>query len=241
MLEDGHRVNDVTGPQEMDLPEDLEMVRSGYDLAAGRYAAARDLFRNEPHLDRFIELLPPPAAVLDIGCGSGVPVARYLVQRGYEVTGFDIAPRQIELARAQVPGASFEVRNMLDLEPDELEADGLVSLYAVFHTPRICHGELLSRFGSFVRPGGALLLTMGANEWEGTESDFHGVEMFWSHYDANTNRKLVEAAGFDIKYAEIDERGGEAHQVILAIRRSPHASPLAAQAQSNCKERQPSW
>lgn len=210
--------------QGMDLPESLEVVRSGYDLAAARYAAARDLFENEPHLDRFTELLPPPAGVLDIGCGSGVPVDRYLVQRGYEVTGFDLSSKQIELARAQVPGASFEVRNMLELKADELETDGLVSLYAVFHTPRTGHRELLLRFGSFVRPGGALLLTMGANEWEGTESDFHGIEMYWSHYDPDTNRKLVEAAGFDIESAEVHERGGEAHQVILAIRRAPQVS-----------------
>ncbi|MDQ3766544.1 MAG: class I SAM-dependent methyltransferase [Actinomycetota bacterium] len=199
----------------------IEVVRSGYDHAAARYAAARDLFENEPHLERFIELLPPPARVLDVGCGSGDPVDRYLVDRGYEVTGIDIAPRQIELARAHVSEASFEVRNMLDLQIGDFNVDGLVSFYAVFHTPRDRHSEILRRFASFVRPDGALLITMGAHSWEGTESDWHGVEMYWSHFDADTNRQLVYEAGFDIESAEIDERGGEAHQVILGVRRSP--------------------
>ncbi|MBA3350043.1 MAG: class I SAM-dependent methyltransferase [Actinobacteria bacterium] len=208
----------MTGSEGIDLPRSIEMVRNGYNLAAGRYAAARDLFENEPHLDRFAKLLPPSASVLDVGCGSGDPVDRYLVNRGYEVTGFDIAPGQIKLARVQVPEGSFEVRNMLELKTGEFNMDGVVSLYAVFHTQRAHHRELLRRFGSFVRPGGALLLTMGAEEWEGTDPDFHGVEMYWSHFDADTNRKLVEAAGFDIEYAEIDETNGEAHQVILAVR-----------------------
>lgn len=210
------------GKSEADGPDKIstaEVVRSGYNQAAERYAASRDRFENVAHLKRFVELLPPPASVLDVGCGCGVPVARYLVERGYDVIGIDVAPRQIGLARELVPGASFEVRNMLDLRAGEYRIDGLVSFYAVFHTPRGGHGELLRRFASFIRPGGVLLITMGAQEWEGTEPDFHGVEMFWSHFGADTNRLLVEAAGFDIQTAVIDENNGEAHQVIHGIRR----------------------
>lgn len=216
----GFKVKGMPESDATDQTSSIEVVRSGYELAAARYAAARDPFENEPHLERFIEVLPPPARVLDVGCGSGVPVDRYLVDHGYDVTGIDIAPKQIELARAQVPEASFEVRNMLDLQAGELNVDGLVSFYAVFHTPRDSHSELLRRFASFVRPDGALLITMGAEGWEGKESDWHGVEMYWSHFDADTNRQLVYEAGLDIESAEIDERSGEAHQVILAVRRS---------------------
>jgi 2-polyprenyl-3-methyl-5-hydroxy-6-metoxy-1,4-benzoquinol methylase len=213
-------VKDVSEPGDMEQTRSIEVVRSGYERAAVRYAAARDLFKNEPHLERFTGLCSPPARVLDVGCGSAVPVDRYLVDHGYRVTGFDVSPRQIELAKAQVPEGYFEARNMLDLQAGEFNVDGLVSFYAVFHTPRKNHSQLLRRFASFVRPDGALLITMGAHRWEGTESDFHGVEMYWSHFDADTNRQLVEAAGFDIKFAEIDERDGEAHQVILAVRKS---------------------
>lgn len=213
-------VKDVSEPGDMEQTRSIEVVRSGYERAAVRYAAARDLFKNEPHLERFIGLCSPPPRVLDVGCGSAVPVDRYLVDHGYRVTGIDVSPRQIELAKAQVPEGYFEARNMLDLQAGEFNVDGLVSFYAVFHTPRKNHSQLLRRFASFVRPDGALLITMGVNRWEGTESDFHGVEMYWSHFDADTNRQLVEAAGFDIKFAEIDERGGEAHQVILAVRKS---------------------
>lgn len=197
----------------------IDIVRSGYDRAAERYAASRDQFQNVADLERFIELLPSPATVLDVGCGSGVPVARYLVERGYDVIGIDVAPKQVDLAKELVPGGSFEVRNMLELKAGEYRVDGLVSFYAVFHTPRDRHAELLRRFASFVHPGGALLITMGAQEWEGTETDWHGVEMFWSHFGAETNQRLVGEAGFEIQSAEIAESGGEAHQVITAIRK----------------------
>src|SRR5262245_20737245 len=41
----------------------------------------RDLFE-KPWLDRFLALLPPGASVLDIGCGAGEPIARYLDREG---------------------------------------------------------------------------------------------------------------------------------------------------------------
>ncbi|MGH9204110.1 MAG: hypothetical protein ACRD2A_23020, partial [Vicinamibacterales bacterium] len=94
-----------------------------------------------------------------------------------------------------------------------------VSFYAIFHTPRRKHAALLSTFATFLKPGGRLLITMGAKKWEGIESDFHGTEMYWSHYGRDENRTLVETAGFEVFIDEIDESGGERHQVILARRR----------------------
>lgn len=65
--------------------------------------------------------------------------------------------------------------------------------------------------------GGALLVTMRANDWEGTEEDFQGAKIFWIHYDAERNREIVERTGFTIVYKEIATTGGERHAVILAI------------------------
>ncbi len=56
---------------------------------------------------------------------------------------------------------------------------------------------------------------MGAEEWEGAEEDFHGARMSWSHFGAETNRDLVERAGFSVLLDEIDRSAGEAHQIIL--------------------------
>ncbi len=66
--------------------------------------------------------------------------------------------------------------------------------------------------------GGLLLITMASSEWEG-EEDFHGAPMWWSHYGAEKNRKLVESAGFEVLFDEIDAEGDERHQLLLARRR----------------------
>lgn len=94
----------------------------------------------------------------------------------------------------------------------------MVSFYAIFHTSRESHGKTLKTFASFLPQRGMLLVTMGAGEREG-EEDFYGAPMRWSHYGAEKNRELVEAAGFEILSDEIDDSGEERHQVLLARKR----------------------
>jgi cyclopropane fatty-acyl-phospholipid synthase-like methyltransferase len=193
-----------------------DLVRRGYNVAAETYTRQRDQFESLMYLDRLASRLRPGATVLDIGCGAGVPIDRYLVDKGFSVTGIDLSERQIALARANVPEATYAVRDMMVLQPNDYAVDAIVSFYAIFHTPRAGHAALLRTFAGLLRPGGLLLVTMGAREWEGTEDNFHGAPMFWSHYDSRTNRRLVEQARFTIVFDEIDQQRDERHQVILA-------------------------
>jgi len=64
-------------------------LASAYDRIAERFAKARSGFRERVYVDRFITLAAPGAHVLDLGCGTGVPIARYLIDHGFRVTGVD--------------------------------------------------------------------------------------------------------------------------------------------------------
>ncbi|MFV1981439.1 MAG: trans-aconitate 2-methyltransferase [Rhodothermia bacterium] len=199
-------------------PDHDATVREGYDQVAEQYLAERDQWESLPHLERLITQLKPNSRILDIGCGAGMPVDSFLAEKGHQIIGIDISPKQIELAKKNVPGGEFEARDMQDLEEGEYDVDAVVSFYAIFHTPREPHGETLKKLASFLPEGGMLLVTMGAGEWEG-EEDFHGAPMRWSHYGAEKNRKLVESAGFEVLQDEIDDSGNERHQVLLARKR----------------------
>lgn len=199
-------------------PNDIDTIRTTYDQIAAAYIEERDQFASLPYLVAFAAQLPPGAKVLDLGGGGGRPVAAWLADRGFAVQGLDLSPRMIAIATENVPTASFEVGNMLELSEGQFQVDGIVSFYAIFHTPREGHAELFTRLASFLPLRGALLVTMGASDWEGSES-FHGSPMIWSHYGAERNRPIVESAGFDILLDEIDTSNGESHQIILALRR----------------------
>ena len=66
-------------------------------------------------LDRFLGLLPPCPSVLDIGCGSGEPIALYLAERGCKVTGIDSAPEMIAIYQDNLPQQSWGVADMRSL------------------------------------------------------------------------------------------------------------------------------
>lgn len=191
-------------------------VKKQYNKLAENYLAGRDHFKNDKYLEKLNTLLQPKSHILDIGCGAGIPIDRYFIEKGHSVTGTDISDKQIELAKKNVPQGDFKVEDMSLMSEGEYNVDAVVSFYAIFHTKRETHEIIFSKINSFLKKDGYLLITMGSSEWEGRVGDFFGGEMEWSHYGAEKNLQLVENAGFDIIFNEIDTSGNEKHLVILA-------------------------
>ena len=84
-----------------------ETVKAGYNQIAERYLAERTADSEDVRLlDDFIELLSPHARVLDAGCGAGFPISSSLADL-FDLTGVDFSEAQIELARKNIPNATF--------------------------------------------------------------------------------------------------------------------------------------
>ncbi len=194
-----------------------QKVREGYNQAAAAYTNTfRNQFKNNSHLDLLIQRLKNGDQVLDLGCGGGKPIDSYLVEQGFKVTGIDISEEQIKLAQQNVPAGNFMVCDMSELTANQFQVDAVVCFYAIFHIPKEQHLQVLKLMRTFLKPGGSLLLTMGASEWEGKEDDFCGAEMYWSHYGEERNVELVKEAGFTLLFHEIDTTGDERHLIVLA-------------------------
>jgi cyclopropane fatty-acyl-phospholipid synthase-like methyltransferase len=192
-----------------------DFVREQYNKLAENYLAGRNQFKNNKYLEKLNDLLQPEAKILDVGCGAGMPVDKFFLDKGHEVLGIDISEKQIELAKKNLPQGDFKVEDMSELREGEYGVDAVVSFYAIFHTKREQHKDILKKINSFLKKNGLLLITMGSSDWEGRE-DFFGGEMEWSHYGKEENIKLVQEAGFEIILAEVDTTGGEKHLVVLA-------------------------
>src|SRR4051794_40065030 len=63
--------------------------------------------------------LRPGSRVLDVGCGPGRHAAA-LSARGIDVTGIDLSPDFVDLARAAAPDATFRVQDVRDLDDVEM-------------------------------------------------------------------------------------------------------------------------
>ena len=198
------------------------LVREGYNAVSYRYRSD-DAPEGQygPWLDVFRKHLRAGSTVLDLGCGSGVPVARALVAAGYAVTGVDISDVQVERARRLVPLARFIRSDFADLAFDDGSFDAIACFFALIHVPLPEQPPLLCAMAGWLRPGGLLLATVGNTAWTGSEDGWLGGDapMWWSHADANTYRRWLVDAGLTIVEDHFVPEGDGGHRYVAAQRR----------------------
>jgi SAM-dependent methyltransferase len=198
------------------------MVRAGYNAVSHLYRGDNDRVGEGDEYGRWLaELrtrLPDHADVLDIGCGCGLPVARFLTAAGHRVIGVDISDVQIERARRLVPGATFVRADVTGLRFPPGSFDAVVCLYALIHMPLDGQPHLLRRIADWLRPGGLLLATTGMHAWTGTEDNWlgGGATMWWSQADARTYRSWFQQAGLEITASRYVPDGDSGHALFWA-------------------------
>ncbi|MFJ9471785.1 class I SAM-dependent DNA methyltransferase [Streptomyces caniferus] len=148
----------------MTEPDYLRTTRAFYDAVAEDYDDHfRDVLETRP-MDRamlagFAELVRAAGAgpVLDVGCGPG-RVTAHLAALGLSVSGVDLSPRMVALARRAHPGVRFEEGAMTSLDVPDGALGGVVAWYSIIHTPQERLPEVFAEFHRVLAPGGHLLL-----------------------------------------------------------------------------------
>ncbi len=182
----------------MRVPDDW-FVGFHQGLAARFWAAAGEMM-----IDADTEIvcgLLPAGRVLDVPCGDGRLSAR-LAEAGYDVTGIDVSPDAIELARARGLDARF-VEGDLRALPDLGPFDGVVSWgnsFGYLTPPETVRS--LAAFRRLVKPGGRLVLESAtvaesllvAGISEHREIEFGGVKM------TSTNRYRASESRLESEY-----------------------------------------
>jgi ubiquinone/menaquinone biosynthesis C-methylase UbiE len=197
-----------------------EVVRRGYDEIADRYLAARATGGDIALLAEVVARLHPGDAVLDAGCGAGVPAMHELVGAGLSVVGVDLSGAQLELARSHVPRAHLAQADLVTMPFGDRSFDALISFYAVIHVPRAHHEAVFAEFRRVLRSGGIALLCLGARDLpEDDDADsWLGTRMYWSHYDAETNLEMLRVARFDVLRDEsVTDPMGHGHHLFALV------------------------
>jgi SAM-dependent methyltransferase len=107
-------------------------------------------------------LPPAPAAIADIGCGTG-SLSVLLAAEGYAVTGLDFAPAMVRAARAKARAAGVGARFVLSdaaapaLPPASFDA--ILARHVLWAMPDT--GRALAAWLRLLLPGGALVLVEG--------------------------------------------------------------------------------
>lgn len=194
------------------------LVGAGYDRIAEDYVALgeRSRWGSAPeYLALLLDVLAPGSRVLDLGCGAGVPVTAGLAQ-AHRVVALDISPVQLRLARINAPSASVVLADITDVAFVDESFDAVVCFYSLTHVPRSLHLDVLRRTARWLHPGGLAVFTMGAGDHpDVVTEDFLelGAPMLVSHFDAGTNRALVEQAGLRVLRSDLRDQVEDGRRV----------------------------
>jgi SAM-dependent methyltransferase len=164
--------------------------------------------------DWLISRLTPPARVLDLGCGSGLPTAKQLVDAGIEVVGVDESAVMIELAGQQAPGGHYLRRDMRDIA-DLGEFDAAVAFFAFIMLPRRDIPPLLRQIRTQLRGQKLLQVAMVLGDFDEFPISFMGVPASATAYPPDELSQIVERAGFTI--LDLNEVEAEAERNRLEV------------------------
>lgn len=195
-----------------------------YDLIAEQWHTNKRAHGYVEHVlryvDRVLEGLPTGAKVLDLGCGTGEPVAKYLVERGFTVTGVDESSEMLKFARQTVPGAELIHADMVTVELADT-FDAAVAWDSMFHVERKHHAAIYRKLANALRAGGRLFLSVGGSapaeddSVEGFTSEMYGQTFYYSGFAPEVARTMIEAAGFEIELWEVDDPTSRGHIAVI--------------------------
>ncbi|MGE0816297.1 MAG: class I SAM-dependent methyltransferase [Vicinamibacterales bacterium] len=110
-------------------------------------------------LRRWAAGLPPGAAVLDLGCGGGLPVSRTLAEAGAVVSGVDASPRMIAAYRERFPGAWTACESAELGTFARRRFDAVVAIGLMFVLDEDAQRRVIARVAGTLPPGGRFLFT----------------------------------------------------------------------------------
>ncbi|MFC4311117.1 class I SAM-dependent DNA methyltransferase [Steroidobacter flavus] len=173
-----------------------------------------ELITERAWMDRFTALLQPGASILDIGCGSGQPIAKYLIERGYKVTGVDSSPPLIEKCRARFPNNEWIVADMRALSLNKT-FDALIAWDSFFHLSHDAQRAMFPIFKQHANDGAPLLFTTGP-EHRVAMGEFHGEPLYHASLSIQEYRELLSSQGFSVIANTIEDPECGGHTVWLA-------------------------
>ena len=179
---------------------------NGYEAFAAEFVSGRVRSRviGVATVREWARDLPTGGTVLDVGCGTGIPISETLLQLGLRVHGVDASPTMIAAFRARFPEAPSECAPAETAAMLDGMYDGVVAWGLVFLLAPDTQATVIQRMGSALANGGRLLFT--APRETGTWSDnLTGLTSY--SLGREMYERLLRDAGLTLTGSAVDEGG----------------------------------
>ena len=175
-----------------------ERHANAFDRDRGKRLVERAWF------ERFRDVVPKGADVLDLGCGSGEPVARYLIEAGHRVTGIDSSPTLIGLCRSRFPNETWIAGDMREVSLLR-RFGGIVAWNSFFHLTPDDQRRMFTIFRDHAAAGAALIFTSGPRAGEAIGA-YRGEALYHASLDAAEYETLLAAHGFSVVQHVVEDQ-----------------------------------
>ena len=175
---------------------------NGYEEFAEHFMRARNVRIGPPTVKEWSKSLPRGSAILDLGCGSGMPISQALAEEGFQLYGVDASEKMIRAFRSRFPSAPAECVGAEDSAFFHRTFEGVIAWGLIFLLPEDLQRIVLIRAASALAAGGLLLFTSPEEPvtWNdsitGRESRSLGARV----YD-----DLLQSAGLTVTWHTVDE------------------------------------
>jgi 2-polyprenyl-3-methyl-5-hydroxy-6-metoxy-1,4-benzoquinol methylase len=119
-----------------------------------------DTYLHNPGLEEIISYtikeLSPKSPVLDVGCGTGKPVANHVARAGHKIHGIDISQEMVNIISSQVIGR-FEKADMTTFQPT-MQYDAIFTIFSMFQLSHNQTYSMMSKYSEWLKTGGLLVL-----------------------------------------------------------------------------------
>ncbi len=175
-----------------------------YRRHADAFMAARSTrLVEQGWIDRFLAVVGPGGAILDVGCGSGRPLAAHMAGRGHPVTGVDSSPELMRAFAGNVPGAKAILSDMRMLRLAQVFA-GVLAWDSLFHLRQDDQRAALAQLAVHAAPGAALMFNSGPADGIAM-GVFEGEPLFQASLDPDDYRAVLARGGFSLVAHRADD------------------------------------
>jgi len=175
-----------------------------YDLIAEWYARDRSLITGVPEVTSLVASLAADASVLDVGCGTGMPITTTLLLAGCNVIGVDSSRRMLERFEANCPGTPFIYGPIQSANLGGHRFDAAVAWGVLFHLEYGEQRKAIAKVASVLKPGGLFLFTAGDQAGSKQGKPMNGVPFRYWSFTVDGYRKLLHEFGLTLLNVQRD-------------------------------------